>query len=573
MSRKSFQTPQNRRSMLGIGSATAKMKQKNPPEKKHLTFSANRSNTSKIGKKWSSQGTHQLKDTRPLTNRTYQKQMIEDILEFLNETGYPHAISAKVLSAPTTKEFLRVFEHLYSLVNADFQMDKKYEEEVPRILKSLGYPFTLSKSAMFAIGSLHTWPSILGALHWMVECIRMINLIDVEEILFPNDDDGWERIFFEFNTQTYADYLSGIDDHTEAKQQLEQTLLLKAGYTEEELNALKDEVECFEQQICSLENDADVYEAAVKQKELLEEKLAQHEVKLHEYDKKDASITQQREQLENQAREAGMDLPTLGDPSHQEETKYKSSEVKQQLERYNVEKERLEQQNNEKEMKYSKLYDQSLAVYNQYNDLAKILSVNPIISKFVGDNGLELYYDHNQKDSTKLKHEVKDNLKHLLFQVRNYAKEQRYGVDAENITLEEKYEKQSQLYLEKEHEALQLKTKLLSLEKTRGTHSEGLDTDYEHQKNELQHRQDVLESGLQHIKQTLDTEMAELQKLKSEVNEADDRHTLEKNDLNASLVQFICEAQERKKRIKDGFNSLLIHFEREIKGVDSVVQD
>ena len=52
-------------------------------------------------------------------------------------------------------------------------MDKKFEEEVPKILKSLGYPFTLSKSAMFAIGSLHTWPTILGALQWLVDCLRV----------------------------------------------------------------------------------------------------------------------------------------------------------------------------------------------------------------------------------------------------------------------------------------------------------------------------------------------------------------------------------------------------------------
>lgn len=95
-------------------------------------------------------------------------------------------------------------------------MEKKFEEEVPRILKTLNYPFTISKSAMFAIGSLHTWPTLLGALHWMVELIRVsirsvdtyqrqlywtqwlqqkrlivsfsfqtVNTIDIEQVLFP----------------------------------------------------------------------------------------------------------------------------------------------------------------------------------------------------------------------------------------------------------------------------------------------------------------------------------------------------------------------------------------------------
>ena len=51
--------------------------------------------------------------------------------------------------------------------------NKKVEEEVPKILKLLSYPFTISKSAMFAIGSLHSWPTLLGALHWMVDLIKV----------------------------------------------------------------------------------------------------------------------------------------------------------------------------------------------------------------------------------------------------------------------------------------------------------------------------------------------------------------------------------------------------------------
>lgn len=64
-------------------------------------------------------------------------------------------------------------QHLYGCINPNFKMEKKFEEEVPRILKTLHYPFTISKSAMFAVGSMHTWPTLLGALHWMVELITV----------------------------------------------------------------------------------------------------------------------------------------------------------------------------------------------------------------------------------------------------------------------------------------------------------------------------------------------------------------------------------------------------------------
>ena len=47
------------------------------------------------------------------------------------------------------------------------------EEEVPRILKAYCYPFPISKSSMFAVGSPTTWPAILGALDWLREVIEV----------------------------------------------------------------------------------------------------------------------------------------------------------------------------------------------------------------------------------------------------------------------------------------------------------------------------------------------------------------------------------------------------------------
>ena len=68
-------------------------------------------------------------------------------------------------------------------------MDKKFEVEVPRILKSLGYPFTLSKSAMFTIGSIYTWPTMLGVLQWLVDCLKVCHC--------------FYFLFFEMKTKTF----------------------------------------------------------------------------------------------------------------------------------------------------------------------------------------------------------------------------------------------------------------------------------------------------------------------------------------------------------------------------------
>ena len=51
-------------------------------------------------------------------------------------------------------------------------MKDKVEDEVPAMFKRLGYPFQISKSSLYAVGSPHTWPALLAALHWIVELLE-----------------------------------------------------------------------------------------------------------------------------------------------------------------------------------------------------------------------------------------------------------------------------------------------------------------------------------------------------------------------------------------------------------------
>ena len=48
----------------------------------------------------------------------------------------------------------------------------KIEDDVPTLFKQLRYPFQISKSALFAVGSPHTWPGLLAALAWLVELLN-----------------------------------------------------------------------------------------------------------------------------------------------------------------------------------------------------------------------------------------------------------------------------------------------------------------------------------------------------------------------------------------------------------------
>ncbi|CAI9739060.1 Hypothetical predicted protein [Octopus vulgaris] len=117
-------------------------------------------------------GRMELRDPRPITTKAYQQRCVKSLLEFLESYGYPHSITAKKLMSPTTKDFLNVFEFIVKHIEFKYKLPEKFDEEIPRYLRSLGYPFPINKSSMFTIGSPHTWPTLLSALVWLTELIK-----------------------------------------------------------------------------------------------------------------------------------------------------------------------------------------------------------------------------------------------------------------------------------------------------------------------------------------------------------------------------------------------------------------
>lgn len=109
-------------------------------------------------------------DPRPLSDKAYRANCIRSLIQFLTENGYDAPLSPKLLSAPSTKDFIRIFQFIYAQFDPSYPWDRmKAEDDIPLILKSIGYPFPVKKSAIFACGSQHNWPKLLGALTWMIE--------------------------------------------------------------------------------------------------------------------------------------------------------------------------------------------------------------------------------------------------------------------------------------------------------------------------------------------------------------------------------------------------------------------
>lgn len=173
------------------------------------------------------------KDPRPVREKSYQLDVIKNLINFLAKAGYPHPISQTLLKAPSARDFQNIFKFLYYQLDPGYDFGKKFEEEVPVVMKGLRYPFAgdISKSQLYAVGSMHAWPGLLAMLGWMVDLINCCDVLqaqqgapfspaDLDPIMSddpPERGTGFspERVFFEYLLKAYKLFLGGSDsfDH------------------------------------------------------------------------------------------------------------------------------------------------------------------------------------------------------------------------------------------------------------------------------------------------------------------------------------------------------------------------
>ncbi|KAI5940178.1 kinetochore protein NDC80 homolog [Manis javanica] len=206
-----------------------------------------------------------IKDPRPLNDKAFIQQCIRQLCEFLTENGYAYSVSMKSLQAPSVKDFLKIFTFLYGFLCPSYELpDTKFEEEVPRIFKDLGYPFALSKSSMYTVGAPHTWPHIVAALVWLIDCIKLHTAMKESPPLF---DDGhpWgeetedgimhNKLFLDYTIKCYESFMTGADSFEEMNAELQSKLKDVFNVDASKLESLAAKNKALNEQIARLEQE------------------------------------------------------------------------------------------------------------------------------------------------------------------------------------------------------------------------------------------------------------------------------------------------------------------------------
>jgi kinetochore protein NDC80 len=223
--------------------------------RKSMGGSSTMSMSSSTGRMHTSSNVKQ--DPRPIQDKTYQQHCIRTLLTYLTKSSYDYPVNLKSLAQPSGKDFQHIVTFLLKQVDPTFGTnDQKMEEEVALHFKALGYPYPVSKTALVAAGSPHTWPSLLAALAWLVEHIVVITACQEEDDNnndHPNSNEHHQnsnsfeslgeleqktdKAFFQYLHKAYAAFLEGSIERSD---QLTEGLL---DMFEEDNNIIEREIE------------------------------------------------------------------------------------------------------------------------------------------------------------------------------------------------------------------------------------------------------------------------------------------------------------------------------------------
>ncbi|RDB24297.1 putative kinetochore protein NDC80 [Hypsizygus marmoreus] len=173
------------------------------------------------------------KDTRNLRDKGVQQGMRQDIYNYLQGAGF--SISLSSLNNIQGKDYKAIFEFLVLILDPSHPLNSaaKLEEQFVPALKALRYPFAhqIDNKWLAAPASMHSWPSLLGVLHWLVEMCKLRDLYLSSEdptLQIPDqvpeefDDPNHHRaLAFDYFDQAYTVWLDLIDDFIEPNQYLE----------------------------------------------------------------------------------------------------------------------------------------------------------------------------------------------------------------------------------------------------------------------------------------------------------------------------------------------------------------
>lgn len=118
------------------------------------------------------------KDSRPLSDKNYQNEMLSKIDNYFHSIGQIAILNNNGSVKPLTlKIFVEATNLLVKLLDMKQSLSAaNYIEEIPKIAKKIHYPGLMNKSWLKTANTMHSWPHAIGWISWLVELSEVKDL-------------------------------------------------------------------------------------------------------------------------------------------------------------------------------------------------------------------------------------------------------------------------------------------------------------------------------------------------------------------------------------------------------------
>lgn len=525
-------------------------------------------------------------------------------MEFLTEFNYPHQISMRILSAPSMKEFCNIFQFLYKYIKADSQkttaLDSKPADEIPKVFKMLGYPFTISKSNLHSVGSPHAWPIILGALCWLIELIRHAMGVgqDIDgHVLFPEDNYGAgeyqedgpqpeDKYFFGYLEKSYSAFMMGqeLDELGEFDNEFADNIRSRNAALLEGMEELVKENMSLEEELNALKNDSSRLQKLTDKKTTLtsdREKfvnyigdLGRHRKQLEDVNNQlteelqGLKVEQDAVMQENSMLQHTLNNQELsaGDVERMKHEKKELQKAKEQLEKS---RDYFDQQIWEKEMQYAKKHEETEKHIREYNEVARKLKLIPPSAENANGIDFEMHFNPlSQRPDQRAHVDFKGTIKPALLRLKQQISERSRTIQSQVITEEEAFDQISDMVSDKQEEVTALGTRLQALDKDLEWKKEIMSKEYQKSTGNAQsldERVQQMRGKLLECQETVEEQEEKFKELKHRTEGSKVAREQEKDEYSDFILKACHMIKEHKTLIQNRIHEVLEQAEEELE--------
>ena len=430
-----------------------------------------------------------MTDPRPIKSKAFQDQGIKMVVRYLVEnsawrrllrfrrpmsglaslgavltfccvpsTDYAHQISPKILNGPTTKDFQHVFEFLLSQFDRYRTPKERLQDDVVTAMGQLGYPLSISKSALQAVGTPHTWPNLLAVLVWAVELLEYGQQAgwDAEKEVDEISSQDVEKFLFAYLPRAYKNYLSDAYDESgrEQEEEMEEHFEVRNRSCTEDIHQLEDanaamrtEIELLQAEVGDIkamdakrdemQRDVAALERCIEAKEDHKAKM-ERQLEKQQDEVEDAQAQLKRVEAEKQQyrQKLGKQEMSIGDVQRLQHDK---ATMDENLQRIQDEKEAMEKELWDLEMATKDATDELEENVKTYQKKAEQLKIVPANAKLA--DGVDVSIKFNRLASVvdgMVDKDLKNEIKRKLGDIRTKLVDKCHAIEDDRFAAEEK---------------------------------------------------------------------------------------------------------------------------------------